>query len=94
MTGVQTCGSSDLLNNQNLSICIVGKDVKFHNLEEAELEKYINAEISGTQPATVESDPSEVGVGGTERQPFVYPPPPLNQPEPRPEDPATEQREQ
>ena len=80
------------LNNQNLSICIVGKDMKFKNFKESELEKYINAEIAGTQPATVESDPSEVGVGGTERQPYVDPPAPLNQPEPRPEEPAVEER--
>ena len=79
------------LNNQNLSICVVGKDVKCHCFEEAELEKYINAEISGTQAAAGESDASEVGVGRTERQPFVDPPS-LNQPEPRPEEPATEDR--
>ena len=79
------------LNNQNLSICVVGKDMKFKNFQESELEKYINAEISGTQPTTGESDPSEVGIGGTERQPYVDPAP-LNQPEPRPEDPAVEER--
>lgn len=79
------------LNNKNLSICVVGKDKKFHCFDESELEKYINAEISGTQPAAQGSDPSEVGTGGTQRQPQADQPP-LNPPEPTPEEPATEDR--
>lgn len=79
------------LNNQNLSICIVGKDVKCHCLDEMELDLYINAEIAGSQKTAAEKDPSEVGTGSTVRQPYVDPPS-LNQPEPRPEDPATEER--
>lgn len=79
------------LNNKNLSICVVGRDKKFHCLDETELETYINAEISGTQPSIAEGDPSDVGVGRTERQPYVDPPNP-NEPEPRPEEPSIEQR--
>ncbi|KAG5680055.1 hypothetical protein PVAND_009585 [Polypedilum vanderplanki] len=55
------------LNNKNLSICVVGKNYKFHCLDENELEKYIIAEIVGTQPTSSASDSSEVGVGRTER---------------------------
>ena len=56
------------LTNKNLSICIVGRDKKFHSLNESELETYITTEIAGTQPAQQESDPADVGVGGAQRQ--------------------------
>lgn len=56
------------LTIKNLSICIVGRDQKFHCMQESELETYINAEISGTQASHPEGDPSDVGVGGTQRQ--------------------------
>lgn len=79
------------LNNKNLSICVVGKNYKFHCLDESELEKYINAEISGTQPTPAAGDPSEVGVGRSERR-LGEEQPPLNQPDPTPEEPATEER--
>lgn len=63
------------LNNKNLSICIVGKDTKFNCLNEAETEAYINPESAqGTGPSAAESDPSEVGVGGTERHERQDPP--------------------
>lgn len=81
------------LNNKNLSICVVGKDYKFHCLNESELGQYINAEIAGTQPTEPESEASEVGVGGTEKRRYSdQTPPPLNLPEPTPEDPITEDR--
>lgn len=79
------------LNNKNLSICIVGRDQKFHCLDENELQTYIQAEIAGALPQSVEGDPADVGVGGVQRQPYVDPPNP-NETEPRPEEPATEQR--
>jgi 20S proteasome subunit alpha 6 len=79
------------LNNKNLSICVVGKDYKFHNLDENELEKYINADIVGTQPTAAASDASEVGVGRTERR-HGDDLPPLNPQDPTPEEPATEDR--
>lgn len=80
------------LNNKNLSICIVGKDHPYKCLDETETEAYINPDSShGTGPSPGASDPSEVGVGGTERNERTYPP------RPNPEDPiplvATEQRE-
>jgi 20S proteasome subunit alpha 6 len=80
------------LNNKNLSICVVGKDAKFKSLNESELEKYINTEISGTQASATKSDPAEVGVGRSHRAPGSTQPPPLNPADPTPEEPATEDR--
>ncbi|KAG5684119.1 hypothetical protein PVAND_013363 [Polypedilum vanderplanki] len=79
------------LNNKNLSICVVGKNYKFHCLDETELEKYITAEIVGTQPTSSASDSSEVGVGRTERHGEEQPPT-LNPQDPTPAEPATEDR--
>jgi 20S proteasome subunit alpha 6 len=78
------------LNNKNLSICIVGKDSKFKCLNETETEAYINAEIHGTGASVAEADPSDVGVGGTQRREREDPPAP-NQDDPIP-DVATEDR--
>lgn len=80
------------LNNKNLSICVVGKDMKFKSLNEGELEKYINTEISGTQASATESDPAEVGVGRSHRAAGSDQSPPLNPSDPTPEEPATEDR--
>lgn len=79
------------LNNKNLSICLVGKDTAFKCLSEAETEAYINPESAqGTGASAVEQDPSDVGVGGTERHERQDPPPP-NPRDPTPEV-ATEDR--
>lgn len=79
------------LNNKNLSICIVGKDKKFDCLSETETEAYINPDsATGTGAATVESDPSDVGVGSSERAERQDPPNPAD---PIP-DVATEERMQ
>jgi 20S proteasome subunit alpha 6 len=78
------------LSNKNLSICVVGKDKVFHLLDETELETYINAEVAGSR-STREGDSADVGVGGTERQPYVPPVNP-NDPDPAPAEPMTEDR--
>lgn len=78
------------LNNKNLSICIVGKDTKFKCLSETETEAYINSESAQGTRATEHSDPSDVGVGGTQRRERQDPPAP-NQDDPIP-DVATEDR--
>ena len=78
------------LNNKNLSIGIVGKDQKFKCMDETETEAYINAEIAQGTRATEHSDPSDVGVGGTQRSERQDPPAP-NQDDPIPEV-ATEDR--
>lgn len=63
------------LNNKNLSICIVGKDMKFKCLNEAETEEYIKDGVQGSR-ASGSDDPADVGVGGNERQGRDDPPNP------------------
>lgn len=74
------------LNNKNLSICLVGKDTKFKCLDETETEGYITAEAAhGTRSVIPEGDPSDVGVGSSQRRVRGNTPPPNEPPEPIPD---------